>query len=143
MDYGSDLDMVLVYDSAAPSPVDGLSHEEVYARLAELVVAALSSITREGYLYRVDLRLRPQGREGEPAVGLSHALEYYAHRAHDWERQALIKARTAAGDQALGDRFIEATRPFVFPRWIARTCARLSPVSREATILPRRKSTII
>ena len=61
MDYGSDLDVVIVYDSATPSPVAGLTHDEAYARLAELLITALSSITRERYLYRVDLRLRPDG----------------------------------------------------------------------------------
>src|SRR5205823_2575678 len=62
MDYGSDLDLVLVYDNQVPSPIGALTRDEAYARLGELLTAALSSITREGHLYRVDLRLRPDGQ---------------------------------------------------------------------------------
>src|SRR5205085_1555295 len=61
VDYGSDLDVVLVYDDLAPSPLKHLTHKEAYARMAELLVIALSSMTRDRYLYRVDLRLRPDG----------------------------------------------------------------------------------
>ena len=82
MDYGSDLDVVIVYDSAAPSPVADLTHDEAYARLAELLVTALSSITREGYLYRVDLRLRPDGQKGPlvSGIGSLHRLSAKASR---------------------------------------------------------------
>ena len=71
MDYGSDLDVVLIYDDEAASPISGLAHSEAYARFAELLVTALSSLTREGFLYRVDLRLRPDGRNGATCSGAS------------------------------------------------------------------------
>src|SRR4029453_772390 len=64
MDYGSDLDLLISYDSLVPSPVSSLTQDEPYSRLADLVTTALSSITREGYLYRVDVRLRPHGKNG-------------------------------------------------------------------------------
>ena len=64
MDYGSDLDLVMVYDEDVPSPVVGLTREQAYARMVELMSIALSNLTRDGYLYRVDLRLRPDGRNG-------------------------------------------------------------------------------
>ena len=104
MDYGSDLDVIFIYDSAAPAPVSGLTHEEAYGRLAELMVTALSSITREGYLYRVDLRLRPDGQKGALAIGSDAFLNYVCRRAGMWEWLAYVKLRAAAGDPELGQK---------------------------------------
>jgi glutamate-ammonia-ligase adenylyltransferase len=107
MDYGSDLDVVIVYDSAGPAPVTGLTHEESYARLAELMITALSSITREGYCYRVDLRLRPDGRKGPLVTGSEAFISYLQKRAGLWEWLAYVKLRAVAGELDLG-RSIEA-----------------------------------
>jgi glutamate-ammonia-ligase adenylyltransferase len=110
MDYGSDLDIVIVYDSHTPSPVQTLTHEEAYARLTELMVTALSSITRSGYLYRVDLRLRPDGQKG-PLVNSAEALiDYLTRRASIWEWQAYLKLRAVAGDMSLGESSETAAR---------------------------------
>ena len=107
VDYGSDLDLIMVYDSLVPSPIKSLTQEEAYARLAELMIAALSSVTREGYLYRVDLRLRPDGKNG-PLVSASQAfVEYLKQRSVVWEWLAYVKVRAIAGDLELG-RAIEA-----------------------------------
>jgi glutamate-ammonia-ligase adenylyltransferase len=110
MDYGSDLDVVIVYDSAAPSPVAELSHDEAYARLAELVVTALSSITREGYLYRVDLRLRPDGQKGPLVTGSDAFINYLERRAGLWEWLAYVKLRAVAGDREFGRQIETAAR---------------------------------
>jgi glutamate-ammonia-ligase adenylyltransferase len=107
MDYGSDLDVVIVYDSAWPAPVGGLTHDEAYARLAELIITALSSITREGYLYRVDLRLRPDGQKGPLVTGSDAFIAYLQKRAGLWEWLAHVKLRAVAGEMKLG-RSIEA-----------------------------------
>ena len=104
MDYGSDLDIVLVYDDSVLSPVSRLAHAEAYARFAELLVTALSSITRDGYLYRVDLRLRPDGRNGATCSGASAFIDYLRERAVEWEWLAYVKLRAAAGDLELGKR---------------------------------------
>jgi glutamate-ammonia-ligase adenylyltransferase len=108
MDYGSDLDVVMVYDSAAPAPVAGLTHDEAYARLAELVITTLSNITREGYLYRVDLRLRPDGQKGPLVTGSEGFLTYVQKRAGLWEWLAYVKLRAVAGDLEFG-RVVETT----------------------------------
>jgi glutamate-ammonia-ligase adenylyltransferase len=108
MDYGSDLDVVIVYDSTAPSPVARLTHEEIYARLAELMIAALSSITRTGSLYRVDLRLRPDGQKGLLVTGSATFISYLQKRADLWEWLAYVKLRAVAGDLELG-RTIEVS----------------------------------
>ena len=102
MDYGSDLDVVLVYDDAAPSPVNRLAPTEAYARFGELLVAALSSMTRDGHLYRMDLRLRPDGRNGATCSGARAFTEYLKERAVEWEWLAYVKLRAAAGDLELG-----------------------------------------
>jgi glutamate-ammonia-ligase adenylyltransferase len=102
VDYGSDLDIIIVYDSFLPSPVSVLSQEEAYARLGELMIAALGSVTREGHLYRVDLRLRPDGKNG-PLVASSQAfLDYLKERTVVWEWLAYVKLRAGGGDLDLG-----------------------------------------
>jgi glutamate-ammonia-ligase adenylyltransferase len=107
VDYGSDLDLIMVYDSVVPSPIAALTQDEAYARLGELMIGALSSVTREGYLYRVDMRLRPDGSNG-PLVSASHSfVEYLQQRAAVWEWLAYVKVRAVAGDLELG-RMIEA-----------------------------------
>lgn len=107
MDYGSDLDVVIVYDSTTPSPVAALTHDEAYARLAELLITALSHITRERYLYRVDLRLRPDGQKGPLVTGSEAFIAYLEKRAGFWEWLAHVKLRAVAGDLEFG-RAIEA-----------------------------------
>jgi glutamate-ammonia-ligase adenylyltransferase len=102
MDYGSDLDLVMVYDVDVPSPVPGLTCEQAYARMVELLVNALSSFTRDGHLYRVDLRLRPDGKNGPLASSSRAFVEYMRGRAEVWEWLAHVKLRAVAGDLEFG-----------------------------------------
>jgi glutamate-ammonia-ligase adenylyltransferase len=113
MDYGSDLDIILVYDDNETSPVASLSQREAYARFSELLVAAISSVTRDGYLYRVDLRLRPDGRNGATCSGASAFLEYLKGRAVAWEWLAYVKLRAAAGDIELGKKVEREARRII------------------------------
>jgi glutamate-ammonia-ligase adenylyltransferase len=106
VDYGSDLDIAIVYDSLVSSPVASLTQDEAYARLVELMIAALSSVTREGYLYRVDLRLRPNGKNGPLVTSSEGFLDYIKQRSAIWEWLAYVKVRAVAGDLELG-RMIE------------------------------------
>jgi [glutamine synthetase] adenylyltransferase / [glutamine synthetase]-adenylyl-L-tyrosine phosphorylase len=102
VDYGSDLDIIIVYDSFLPSPVSALSQEEAYARLGELMIAALGSVTREGHLYRVDLRLRPDGKNGPLVASSQSFLDYLKERTVVWEWLAYVKLRAVGGDLDLG-----------------------------------------
>ena len=102
MDYGSDLDVVVIYDATAPSPVAGQTHDEIYARLVELMIAALSNVTREGSLYRVDLRLRPDGQKGPIVSSAQGFTSYLKERAAIWEWLAYVKLRAVAGDRDFG-----------------------------------------
>ena len=98
VDYGSDLDLLITYDSLVPSPVASMTQDEAYARLVELMLVALSSITREGYLYRVDVRLRPHGKNG-PLVSSSEGfLDYLRDDSVPWEWLAYVKLRAVGGD---------------------------------------------
>jgi [glutamine synthetase] adenylyltransferase / [glutamine synthetase]-adenylyl-L-tyrosine phosphorylase len=102
VDYGSDLDILITYDSLVPSPVKQLTQDETYSRLVELMIAALSSITREGYLYRVDLRLRPHGKNGPLVTSSEGFLDYLREESAPWEWLAYSKLRSTGGDQELG-----------------------------------------
>jgi glutamate-ammonia-ligase adenylyltransferase len=102
VDYGSDLDIAIVYDSLVSSPVASLTQDEAYARLVELMIAALSSVTREGYLYRVDLRLRPNGKNGPLVTSSEGFLDYVKQHSAIWEWLAYVKLRAVAGDLELG-----------------------------------------
>jgi glutamate-ammonia-ligase adenylyltransferase len=113
MDYGSDLDVVLVYDDSQPSPISTLDHTEAYARFGELLVVALSSLTRDGFLYRVDLRLRPDGRNGPTCSGARAFTRYLQERAAPWEWLAYVKLRAAAGDLSLGAKVESEARAII------------------------------
>jgi [glutamine synthetase] adenylyltransferase / [glutamine synthetase]-adenylyl-L-tyrosine phosphorylase len=106
VDYGSDLDILITYDSLVPSPIKTLTQDETYSRLVELMIAALASITREGYLYRVDMRLRPHGKNGPLVSSAEGFLDYLKEQSAPWEWLAYAKLRSVGGDQELG-RMVE------------------------------------
>ena len=114
LNYSSDIDLLYLYDGGMEPEGAEISNREYFIRLAQQTTEVLSRHTREGPVFRIDLRLRPQGNEGEPAVPLPHAVHYYSHVAHDWELQAMIKARHSAGDMALAREFLRAVQPFVY-----------------------------
>jgi glutamate-ammonia-ligase adenylyltransferase len=113
LNYSSDIDLVFVMDS--PSPLDE-GHRRYAARLAETLIANLGEETGEGRCFRVDMRLRPEGRAGALVRSFPTFRDYYDRWAETWERQALIKARPVAGDEELGERFMALVRPVVYRR---------------------------
>lgn len=119
VDYGSDLDVVLIYDDEKRSPVSALNHAEAYSRFSEFLVSALSSLTREGALYRVDLRLRPDGRNGSTASGANAFLNYLKERAVAWEWLAYVKLRTAGGEPELGLKIEKEARRTIHEKALA------------------------
>ena len=101
--YSSDLDVVFIYsDDGTATGGRGAAHFEVFSRVAQRLLHALSAYLEEGRLYEIDTRLRPSGQKGALVSSLEGFRTYHAHVAQLWERQALIKARTVAGDRALG-----------------------------------------
>jgi len=104
VDYGSDLDVIVVYEDQAGSPLARLSAPEAYDHVVELLIHILSTITHEGYLYRVDVRLRPGGSASPLALSRSAFCEYLRAKAIVWERLAYVKAFPVAGDSDFGRR---------------------------------------
>jgi glutamate-ammonia-ligase adenylyltransferase len=115
LNFSSDIDVIFVYG------VDGntegerpITHFAYYAKLAELVTEAIAKPTEDGFVFRVDLNLRPDGHSG-PIVNSVRAAElYYQSFGRSWERNALIKARSAAGDLAVGEELLHLLEPFVW-----------------------------
>jgi glutamate-ammonia-ligase adenylyltransferase len=120
LNFSSDVDVIYVYSSDA-GEVGGLSLHEYFAKLCTQVTAALSEVTEDDTVFRVDLRLRPEGSRGAIANSVAQAERYYETFGRPWERQAWLKARVSAGDKALGAEVLRTLRPFVFPRLTSAT----------------------
>ena len=115
LNYSSDIDLMFIASGAhAVCPGSGLSGKEFFKTAANRLTDILSTYTEEGTCYRVDLRLRPDGRLGEVCQTVEGAKQYYATRARDWELQMLIKARIAAGDPAPGREVLEFVEPLIY-----------------------------
>ncbi|HEX8926557.1 MAG TPA: hypothetical protein VF786_12235 [Terriglobales bacterium] len=114
LNYSSDIDLLYIYGEGEDAERSRISSKEFFIRLAQEVTNVLGRPTSEGPVFRIDLRLRPMGHEGEPAVSVARALDYYENIAHGWELQALLKTRHSAGDAELARRFIRGTQPFVY-----------------------------
>jgi len=115
LNYSSDIDLVLLYDPAA-QPGRGDTLGAVFTRAARALVAMMEARDADGYVFRTDLRLRPDPAATPPAVALPAAIAYYESMGQNWERAAMIKARPVAGDLAVGAGFLAAIRPFVWRR---------------------------
>lgn len=131
LNYSSDIDLMYLFGDGSDPPSASISNREYFIHLAEEVTAILSRVTREGPVFRIDLRLRPQGNEGEMAITLGQALCYYAETAHDWELQALIKVRHSAGDALLARRFIHAVQPYVYTEKLNFAAIKTALMARE------------
>jgi glutamate-ammonia-ligase adenylyltransferase len=117
LNYSSDIDLMFVYGAdgeTAGGPDGRVSNGEYFARVCRDVVSIIESVTDEGYVFRVDLRLRPEGRSGAVAHSLAAYQAYHRERAELWERQALLKARVAAGDAKVAARFMDWARDVVY-----------------------------
>lgn len=131
LNYCSDIDLLYVYGDGQDPANSGLSNKEYFTRLAQETTEILSGLNSEGPPFRIDLRLRPQGNQGELAVNLHEALRYYSDTAHDWERQALIKVRHSAGDPMLARDFIRGVQPYVYKEDVNFAAIKTALVSRE------------
>ncbi len=116
LNYSSDVDPILLFDPAMIPHRARDEPEEAAVRIASRVVDLLQTRDGDGYVLRVDLRLRPAAEVTPIAIPVMGAISHYESQALTWERAAFIRARAAAGDRALGDQFLDAIRPFVWRR---------------------------
>lgn len=114
LNYSSDIDLIVVYSEEGA--VGRLSHHAFFSRATETIVKEFHLKEKEGSLFRVDLRLRPEGNSGPITRSLESYENYYAAFGEVWERMALQKARLVAGDEELGYEFIQHLQPFCFPK---------------------------
>lgn len=119
LNFSSDVDLIFAYPGGERSDGErSLDAETWFTRLGQRLIRVLDTVTADGFVYRVDMRLRPFGDSG-PLVLSFNALEtYYQLHGRDWERYALIKARPVAGDLASGERLLHSLRPFVYRRYL-------------------------
>jgi glutamate-ammonia-ligase adenylyltransferase len=117
LNYSSDIDLLFVYDEDGST--GRVDNAEFFARVIAEFVRLLSAHTDRGQAYRVDLRLRPEGERGPLARSLASTLSYYDSLGRTWERQALIKLRPVAGDEALGAEFLRLVEPFVYRKYLS------------------------
>ena len=117
LNFSSDIDLIVFYEPAAPIAPE-LEPGPVFARLTRGLIKLLQARTVDGYVFRVDLRLRPDPSSTQVAVSLPFALDYYGNTGQNWERAALIKARPCAGDLALGDYILGELEPFVWRKYL-------------------------
>ncbi len=128
LNFSSDIDLIYFYSSekgktagiATPwGEVKNRIHlHQYFCKLAELVTKAIGEATEDGFVFRVDLRLRPEGDRGEMANSLRGAETYYEGWGQSWERAAMIKARPVAGSIALGERLLKNLEPFVYRKYL-------------------------
>ena len=117
LNYSSDVDLIVLYDSAAASIPPGTEPGPMFARFTRALARLMQERTSEGYVLRVDLRLRPDPASTPVALSTASAYQYYETVGQNWERAALIKARPAAGDLKLGERFLADLAPFIWRKY--------------------------
>ena len=118
LNYSSDIDVSIFYEPAALPVADGIEPQGFAVQLTQRLAQLLQERTPEGYVFRVDLRLRPDPAATPVAVPIEAALEYYETVGQNWERAAFIKARACAGDLPRAAAFLDELKPFVWRRYL-------------------------
>ncbi|WNW13068.1 bifunctional [glutamate--ammonia ligase]-adenylyl-L-tyrosine phosphorylase/[glutamate--ammonia-ligase] adenylyltransferase [Pseudomonas sp. DTU_2021_1001937_2_SI_NGA_ILE_001] len=120
LNLSSDIDLIFAYPEGgetvgAKRPLD---NQEFFIRLGQRLIKALDPVTVDGFVFRVDMRLRPYGSSGALVLSFNAMEQYYQDQGRDWERYAMIKARVVGGDQTAGEQLLEMLRPFVYRRYL-------------------------
>lgn len=119
LNFSSDIDLICFYGENGQCDGPGqLDNQQFFIRLVQQLAPALSDMTADGFAYRVDLRLRPFGSSGPLAISAAGMLQYYETHGRAWERYALVKARTIAGDIEAGEALLAQLSPFVYRRYL-------------------------
>ncbi|MEZ5490050.1 MAG: bifunctional [glutamate--ammonia ligase]-adenylyl-L-tyrosine phosphorylase/[glutamate--ammonia-ligase] adenylyltransferase [Gammaproteobacteria bacterium] len=123
LNVSSDIDLIFCFPGAGQvdtSQTDGreLTNQQFFTRLGQRLIDTIDTTTADGFVFRVDMRLRPYGSEGALAASFDAMEDYYQSLGRDWERYALIKARVVAGDKPAGKELLERLKPFVYRRYL-------------------------
>ena len=118
LNYSSDIDLIVLFDGPQAPLKPGIEPSTFFVRLTKDLVALLQDIDEHGYVFRVDLRLRPDPRATQIAIAMDAAANYYESMGQNWERAAMIKARAAAGDIALGEEFLGRLKPYIWRKYL-------------------------
>ena len=117
LNYSSDIDIIVFFDRARARPADPSEDVDFFVKLTKRIVKIMSERTSDGYVFRTDLRLRPDPGATPIAIPLEAALSYYESMGQNWERAAFIKARPVAGDLYAGEAFLKELSPFVWRKY--------------------------
>jgi glutamate-ammonia-ligase adenylyltransferase len=118
LNYSSDVDLIVFYDLERLEIRDGLEPQPFFVRLTKDLVKIMQERTADGYVFRVDLRLRPDPGATQVAISTEGAFHYYESFGQNWERAAMIKARAIAGDIEAGEMFLKELGPFVWRKYL-------------------------
>jgi glutamate-ammonia-ligase adenylyltransferase len=118
LNYSSDIDLIVFYDPDAPALADKDDAAAFHVRITRGLVKLLQERTADGYVFRVDLRLRPDPASTQVAVSTETALNYYGSVGQNWERAAMIKARVCAGDAKAGEDVLRQLSPFIWRKYL-------------------------
>lgn len=141
LNYSSDIDLIFAYEEEGVLPDrKETSFSEFYTRLARSLVKALDEITEDGFVFRVDTRLRPFGDSGPLVMSFDAMERYYQSQAREWERYAMVKARAIAGDESAIRALDDILRPFVYRRYLDyRAFGELRELKRKIALELQRK----
>jgi glutamate-ammonia-ligase adenylyltransferase len=114
LNYSSDIDLIVFFDPAAPTLAPDIEPPPFFVRVTQALARMLQQRTGDGYVFRVDLRLRPDPASTQVAISTASALHYYEREGRTWERAAMIKARPCAGDPKAGEAMVAEIAPFVW-----------------------------
>src|SRR5215471_3662692 len=117
LNFSSDIDLMVFFD-AGVSLADDVESAPFFIGVTRDLIKILQTRTSDGYVFRVDLRLRPDPSSTQIAISTAAALDYYESRGQNWERAALIKARVCAGDIAAGEQFLRDLSPFIWRKYL-------------------------
>jgi len=118
LNYSSDIDLIVLYDEHASAVARGIEPAQFFVRLTRALVRLMQERTADGYVFRTDLRLRPDPASTQAAISVTSALNYYESTGQNWERAAMIKARPTAGDLAAGESFLREVVPFIWRKYL-------------------------
>ncbi len=120
LNFSSDIDLIFAYPAEGETLAAAATHtnQAFFVRLGQRLMRTLGEVTAEGFVFRVDMRLRPFGDAGPLVMSFDAMERYYTSHGRDWERYALVKARAAAGDVPAGERLLARLRPFVYRRYL-------------------------